>query len=456
MSEAPNLSYLCRTLYGDRRVTTDGTSMTQAPERLEAPPAVPAAGSPGDLLSGRERLRLVLVLGFLIALGPLTIDMYLPSLPTITDDLQTTAAAVQLTLTGTLAGLALGQLLIGPVSDAVGRRAPLLAGVAVHILASVLCVIAPNLAVLGTLRVLQGLGAAAAAVVAMAIVRDLFTGYQAAKLLSRLMLVMGAAPILAPTLGSITLTWTSWRGVFVVLALFGVAILTTTALALPETLPKERRRNGGVIGTVRDYGKLFTDRAYLGLILVAGLAMAALFAYVSGSSFVFQEQYGLTEQTFGFVFGAGAVGLITATQLNVRLLRRWTPSQILISALAGGAVAGLVLLVFALTDFGGLVGILVPLWLVLASAGLALPNAPALALSRHGEAAGTAAALLGAVQFGVGALAAPLVGVFGNGAVGMALVIAGGMVAANIVLLLVVRPWRLPVEAVEPGLAVAH
>ena len=456
MSEAPNLSYLCRTLYGDRRATTDGTSMTQAPERLEAPPAVPAAGSPGDLLSGRERLRLVLVLGFLIALGPLAIDMYLPSLPTITDDLQSTAAAVQLTLTGTLAGLALGQLLIGPVSDAVGRRAPLLAGVAVHILASVLCVIAPNLAVLGTLRVLQGLGAAAAAVVAMAIVRDLFTGYQAAKLLSRLMLVMGAAPILAPTLGSITLTWTSWRGVFVVLALFGVAILTTTALALPETLPRERRRNGGVIGTVRDYGKLFTDRAYLGLILVAGLAMAALFAYVSGSSFVFQEQYGLSEQSFGFVFGAGAVGLITATQLNVRLLRRWTPSQILISALAGGAVAGLVLLVFAITDFGGLVGILVPLWLVLASAGLALPNAPALALSRHGEAAGTAAALLGAVQFGVGALAAPLVGVFGNGAVGMALVIAGGMVAANVVLLLVVRPWLLPVESVEPGVAVAH
>ena len=456
MSEAPNLSYLCRTLYGDRRVTTDGNSMTQAPERLEAPPAVPAAGSPGELMSGRERLRLVLVLGFLIALGPLTIDMYLPSLPTITDDLQSTAAAVQLTLTGTLAGLALGQLLIGPVSDAVGRRAPLLAGIAVHILASVLCVIAPNLAVLGTLRVLQGLGAAAAAVVAMAVVRDLFTGYQAAKLLSRLMLVMGAAPILAPTLGSITLTWTSWRGVFVVLALFGVAILTTTALALPETLPRERRRNGGVIGTVRDYGKLFTDRAYLGLILVAGLAMAALFAYVSGSSFVFQEQYSLSEQSFGFVFGAGAVGLITATQLNVRLLRRWTPSQILISALAGGAVAGLVLLVFAITDFGGLVGILVPLWLVLASAGLALPNAPALALSRHGEAAGTAAALLGAVQFGVGALAAPLVGVFGNGAVGMALVIAGGMVAANVVLLLVVRPWLLPVESVEPGVAVAH
>jgi DHA1 family bicyclomycin/chloramphenicol resistance-like MFS transporter len=407
-------------------------------------------------MSPRQRLRLVLVLGFLIALGPLTIDMYLPSLPTITTDLGSTAAAVQLTLTGTLAGLALGQLLVGPLSDAVGRRTPLLIGVGVHILASIFCVIAPNLAILGALRVLQGLGAAAAAVVAMAIVRDLFTGLPAAKLLSRLMLVMGAAPILAPTLGGIVLNWTSWRGVFVVLALFGIAIMTTTALGLPETLPAERRRSGGVGGTLRDYGRLFTDRSYLGLILVAGLAMAALFAYVSGSSFVFQEEYGLSEQQFGFVFGAGAVGLITATQLNVRLLRRWTPSQVLIGALAGGAFFGLVLLLTAATGFGGLVGILVPLWLVLAAAGLAMPNAPALALSRHGEAAGTAAALLGAVQFGVGALAAPLVGLLGNSAVGMATVIVGGMVGASLVLALVVRPWTLPLEAGDPAVAVAH
>jgi DHA1 family bicyclomycin/chloramphenicol resistance-like MFS transporter len=426
--------------------------MTMAPDR----PALAAELTPGDLMTARERLRLVLVLGILIALGPLTIDMYLPALPTITGDLQATAAQVQLTLTGTLAGLALGQLLIGPVSDAIGRRTPLLFGVGLHILASVLCVVAPNLAVLGTLRVLQGLGAAAAAVVVMAIVRDLFTGLAAARLLSRLMLVLGAAPILAPTLGGIVLSWTSWRGVFVVLALFGVAIISVTAVALPETLPAARRRNGGVVGTVRDYGRLFTDRAYLGLILVAGLAIAAMFAYVAGSSFVFQEQYGLSEQQFGFVFGAGAVGLIAATQLNVRLLRRWTPSQILITALGSGAAMGLLLLLFAVTGFGGIVGILVPLWLVLASAGLALPNAPALALSRHGEAAGTAAALLGAVQFGVGALAAPLVGLLGTGAVPMALVIAGGMLAANLVLFAVARPWQLTIHPARAAVAAAH
>jgi DHA1 family bicyclomycin/chloramphenicol resistance-like MFS transporter len=427
--------------------------MTLAPERPSDTAPIP---SPGQLMSARERLRLVLVLGFLIALGPLTIDMYLPSLPTITADLQSTAAAVQLTLTGTLAGLALGQLLIGPLSDAVGRRTPLLAGVGLHILASVICVIAPNLAVLGTLRVLQGLGAAAAMVVGMAIVRDLFSGLAAANLLSRLMLVMGAAPILAPTLGGIVLGWTSWRGVFVVLALFGIAIITVAALWLPETLPRAQRRNGGMLGTVRDYGRLLSDRPFVGLILVAGLGMAALFAYVAGSSFVFQEQYGLSEQQFGFVFGAGAVGLITGTQLNVRLLRRWTPSQILISALATGAVFGLVLLLFAATGLGGLLGVLIPLWVVLTAAGLTFPNAPALALSRHGETAGTAAALLGAVQFGVGALAAPLVGVLGVGATAMALVVAGGMVAATLVLVLVVRPWQLPVDAPDPAFAAGH
>jgi MFS transporter, DHA1 family, multidrug resistance protein len=411
---------------------------------------------PNAAPSGWARLRLVLVLGSLTALGPLSIDMYLPALPTITTDLASSAAAVQLTLTGTLAGLGLGQLLVGPISDAYGRRAPMLAGVGVHILASLLCVIAPNIALLGAFRVVQGLAAAATGVVAMAIVRDLFDGLAAAKLFSHLMLVIGVAPIFAPTLGGLVLTWTSWRGVFVVLAALGVAIIAVAALAVPETLAPERRRSGGVVGTVRDYGRLFTDRAYLGLILVTGFATAAIFAYVSGSSFVLQNEYGLSEQQFGFAFGAGALGLIGATQLNVLLLRRWTPTQILIGGLAVGGAAGLALVVFAATGTGGLAGVLAPLWLVLASVGLARPNAPALALSRHGDTAGTAAALLGAVQFGVGALAAPLVGLLGVGAVAMALVVAGGMLAANVVLMAVVRPWQLPVPADSAAPAPAH
>lgn len=405
------------------------------------------------------RFRLVLVLGLLTALGPLTIDMYLPSLPTITTDLHTTSAAVQLTLTGTLAGLGLGQLLAGPLSDAIGRRAPLFVGVGVHLLASVLCVAAPNVAVLGALRVLQGLGAAAAAVVATAIVRDLFSGPAAANLYSRLMLVLGVAPILAPTLGGLVLRWTQWRGLFVGLAVIGAAIVTATALILPETLPVERRRREGLRGTARDYGRLLTDRVYVGLVLVTGLATAALFAYVSGSSFIFQGEYGMSEQQFGLVFGGGALGLIGATQINVRLLRRWSPQQILSGSLAGALIAGVVLLISATTGFGGLVGVLVPLWIVLTMVGLSMPNVPALALSRHGDAAGTAAALLGAVQSGVGALAASLVGVLdvGSMATATALVVVASSLIANLLLWLVVRPRQLSTDEgeLEP-VTVAH
>ncbi|WP_088991198.1 multidrug effflux MFS transporter [Micromonospora chokoriensis] len=404
-------------------------------------------------MTNRQRVQLVLVLGALIAIGPLTIDMYLPALPAITAGLQTTETAVQLTLTGTLVGLALGQLLIGPLSDVVGRRIPLLAGLAAHIVASVLCVFAPTIAVLGALRVLQGLGVAAATVVATAVVRDLFSGASFARIFSRLMLVMGLAPILAPTLGSGLLRWTEWRGVFAALAVLGAVLIVVAALRLQETLPVARRRHGGVAATVRDYRGLFNDRAFVGLVLVAGLAMAALFAYVSGSSFVLQQEYGLNEQEFGVAFGAGAVGLIAATQFNVRLLRRYTPQQILVSALIAGTAAGLLLVLFAATGFGGLGTLLAALWLVLAAAGLALPNAPALAMSRHSEAAGTAAALLGAVQFGIGALSAPLAGLFGTGSVPMAIVIAGGMAAALLVMLVVVP--RAGLGTVDPELAVA-
>ncbi|WP_410820345.1 multidrug effflux MFS transporter [Micromonospora sp. 050-3] len=427
--------------------------MKQLVEKTGRDTAVAQEVLPGDLMTNRQRAQLVLVLGALIAIGPLTIDMYLPALPAITAGLQTTETAVQLTLTGTLVGLALGQLLIGPLSDVVGRRVPLLAGLAAHIVASVLCVFAPNIAVLGGLRVLQGLGVAAATVVATAVVRDLFSGASFARIFSRLMLVMGLAPILAPTLGSGLLSWTDWRGVFAALAVLGALLIVVAALRLPETLPVTRRRHGGVRATLRDYRGLVNDRAFVGLVLVAGLAMAALFAYVSGSSFVLQQEYGLDEQQFGIAFGAGAVGLIGATQFNVRLLRRYTPQQILVSALIAGTAAGLLLVMFAATGIGGLGTLLASLWLVLAAAGLALPNAPALAMSRHSEAAGTAAALLGAVQFGIGAVSAPLAGLFGTGSVPMAIVIAGGMAAALIVMVLVVP--RASLGTVDRDLAVA-
>jgi MFS transporter, DHA1 family, multidrug resistance protein len=399
----------------------------------------PAVAAP----TSRERLRLVLLLGALIALGPLTIDMYLPALPTITDEFATTSATVQLTLTGTLLGLALGQLVVGPFSDAVGRRVPLLVGTGVHLLASLMSVAAPNVAVLGGLRVLQGLGAAAGAVIAMAIVRDLYTGRAAATLLSRLILVMGAAPVIAPTLGGWLLTFTSWRGVFAALALYAALLIPLAARWLPETLPAQYRQTSGVLGTLRNYRGLLRDGTFVGLILVAGLAMSALLAYVAGSSFVFQEEFGLTQQQFGLVFGSGAIWLILATQLNPVLLRRYQPRQILLGAVSAAAAFGLLLLGIAVGTDSGLLGVLVPVWLVLFSIGFALPNAPAVALARHGETAGTAAALLGAVQFGTGALISPVVGVLGNDSVAMATVIAGGLLLSLLVLLVVVRPWRL-------------
>jgi DHA1 family bicyclomycin/chloramphenicol resistance-like MFS transporter len=409
--------------------------VTTTEDRVGTSAAAPAA-PPG-------RLRTTLALGGFVALGPFTIDMYLPALPTITEDLGTTSSAVQLTLTGTLVGLALGQLVLGPLSDALGRRRPLLVGTAVHVLASLLVLLAPNVAVLGLLRVLQGTGTAAGAVIALAVVRDLFDGRAAATMLSRLFLVIGAAPVLAPTLGGEVLRYTSWRGVFVVLAAYGLLLLVVGSFTLRETLPPERRRSTGVRGTLRGYRELLRDRTFVGLVVVAGLTMAGLFSYVSGSSFVYQDEFGLDEQQFALLFGAGAVFLIGATQLNPVLLRRWTSLQLLVWATVGGAAAGLVLLVLAALGTGGLAGVVVPLWAVLAASGLALPNAPALALSRHGEAAGTAAALLGAIQFGVGALVAPIVGLLGNDAVAMGAVIVGALLLAIVTLATVVRPGEL-------------
>jgi DHA1 family bicyclomycin/chloramphenicol resistance-like MFS transporter len=387
----------------------------------------------------RESLGLTLVLGLLVALGPFTIDLYLPALPTIGDELHASSSAVQLTLTGTLAGLAVGQLVLGPLSDSFGRRRPLLAGTLVHVLASLACVFASDVVTLGVLRVLQGFGAAAASVVALAVVRDLFDGLRAARMISRLILVIGASPVLAPTVGGELLRWTDWRGVFVALALLGLAVTVLAAVRLPETLPPERRQTEGVRGTASAYAALLADRTFVALVLVTALVMSALFAYVAGSSFVLQEQYGLSEQMFGIVFAVNSVAVIGASQVNVWLLDRWTPAQILVTSVGVAVIGSVVLLAVTLADVGGVMGMLVPLFVVLGGVGFAGPNAPALALSLHGESAGTAAALLGAVQFGLGAVTAPVVGALGNDSIAMSIVIIGCTVLGAVVLVLGVR-----------------
>jgi len=373
----------------------------------------------------------------MVALGPLTIDLYLPALPTIERELDTTASAVQLTLTGTLLGLGLGQLVVGPLSDRFGRRRPVVVGTLVHVAASALCAVAPTIEVLGALRLLQGLGAAASAVVAMAIVRDLHVGADAAVLLSRLMLVLGAAPILAPSLGGAILAVTSWRGIFVVLGAAGLALTALGLFVVPETLPPERRRGASLRLVADGYRTLLRDRTYTALVLCASLLTAATFSYVSGASFVLQDLHGLSEQAFGVVFSVGAVLLIAGTQLSARLVRTRPPARLLWTTLGLGTAVAVVGVVAVATAGGALPVLLVPTWTVLGLVGVTNPLPTALALSRHGEAAGAAAALLGAVRFGLGAAAAPLVSVLGNDDLAMAATMGAAMVGSLLIVALI-------------------
>ncbi|WP_396931558.1 multidrug effflux MFS transporter [Mycolicibacterium sp.] len=384
-----------------------------------------------------SRLRMIVVLGALVALGPLTIDMYLPALPRIADELGVSSSVAQLTLTGTLAGLALGQLIVGPLSDSLGRRRPLMGGIALHMLASLVCLFAPNIEVLSLARGLQGMGAAAAAVVAVAVVGDLFDDSAAATVMSRLMLILGVAPIVAPSLGAAVLLKASWHWVFAVLIVLAGALLLVAALALPETLPLRNRRPLQVRSIAATYLSLLRDLRFVALVVVGALGMAGLFAYIAGAAFVLQGRHGLDQQTFALVFGAGAVAFVAATQVNVLLLRRFSPQRILLWALAAATVVGASFIVLSVTHTGGIYGFLVPVWAVLAMMGFVIPNAPAVALSRHHEAAGTAAALLGAAQFGVGAAIAPVVGLMGNDEIALSVVMTAGVGVALLALVAV-------------------
>jgi DHA1 family bicyclomycin/chloramphenicol resistance-like MFS transporter len=273
-------------------------------------------------------------------------------------------------------------------------------------------------------------------VVAIAVVGDLFADSVAATVMSRLMLVLGVAPIVAPSLGAAVLVHASWHWVFAVLVVLAGALLLLAALALPETLPASHRRPLKVRGILATYGELLRDFKFVILVLVGALGMSGLFAYIAGASFVLQGTYGLDQQTFALVFGAGAVALIAATQFNVVLLKRFTPQTIVVWALAASALTGVVFVTLAGTGVNGLAAFLVPVWVILAAMGFVIPNAPAVALSRHPDAAGTSAALLGAAQFGLGAAVAPLVGVLGNDEFALALVMTVGVVIALFALLI--------------------
>ncbi len=381
-----------------------------------------------------RRIRLGLIIGSLTALAPLSIDLYLPALPELTHDLGVSASEGQLTLTACLAGLALGQMVFGPLSDRLGRRPPLLLGLAAYCAASFACAIAQSLWVLVAFRLLQGLAGAAGIVIARAVVRDLRSGAAAARVFSYLMLVTGMAPILAPILGAQLLRVTTWNGLFVTVAIVGFALLLATAAGLDETLPASRRRRGSVHETVLTATSLLRDRVFLGYVLVIGFAFGELFGYIAGSPFVIQDLYGVSPQLYGGVFALNAVGLVVAGQINAVLVGRLAPARLLAFGVAVSAVAGLCLLAVVLVGGIGLVGILPCLFVVVASLGFVGPNATALALTDYPHVAGSASALIGVVQFLIGAAVAPLAGVAGSeSAVPMAVVIAAlavGSVAA--------------------------
>ena len=389
----------------------------------------------------QSTVKLTILLGILAAFGPLSIDTYLSGLPAIGREFRADDAAAQLTLSMFFVGLAFGQALYGPIADRLGRRGPLLVGCALYAVASVGCALAPSINALIALRFVQALGGCAGMVISRSVVRDLFDAHESARMYSFLMLVMGVAPILAPLLGGQLLVLFGWRSIFWVLAAFGLLCVVMVAVGLPETLPPERRATAGLGQVLRVYGGLLRDRRFIGYTLVGGLISAAMFAYISGSPFVFIELYGVAPQNYGWIFGTNAFGIIAASQINRWLLERFRAETILRRALMTIMVSGVVLMALAATGVGGLVGLLVPLFVCIAGYGLISPNATALAMASYGRAAGSASALLGTLQFALGAGAGTLVGVLANGtALPMAAVIAGcELVALTTFLVLVGR-----------------
>nr|WP_130782362.1 multidrug effflux MFS transporter [Cellulomonas biazotea] len=417
----------------------DGASSAVA---AAVPGATATTPAPADAPAYRPNAKYVLLLGLMCALPAISTDIYLPSLPDVARDLDTSATAAQLTMTAMLIGGAVGQLVIGPLSDRFGRRRPVMIGVALHVVVSVLCAAAPAIVPLIGLRAAQGFFNASATVVAMAVIRDRFVGSDASRLMSRLMLVIGVAPLFAPSIGGLIAGQAGWRAVFLALALFGVVLWLVVWRRLPETLPAARRRTGGLRTALSGYRSLLRDRHFVALAIMPGLGVAVLMSYVVASPFVLREGFGLSEHQFSLLFAVNGLGLVAGAQVNAALVRRVAPIRIVRVVLPISLALTLVLLGLAVTGAGGLWALLAVQWLILAMVNFVPPNASALALSRHGEIAGTAAAFIGACQAGVSGVVSPLSGLLGGDAVAMAVVMAGSSVAALLVLALATPAYR--------------
>ncbi|AIG28825.1 Bcr/CflA family efflux MFS transporter [Brevibacillus laterosporus] len=377
-----------------------------------------------------KRLWLAIVLGALSAFGPLSLDMYLPALPAMATDFQTTTSAVQLSLTACLLGLSLGQLFAGPLSDIQGRRKPLLIGLAIYAVASILCVFSTSIWALVALRFIQGAAGSAGIVISRAMVRDIYVGPELTKFFALLMLVNGVAPIAAPIFGSQLLLFTPWEGVFVVLGAIGIIMLLVVLFGLPESLPVERRSTGGFKNTLVTFKNLFVDKMFMGFALSQGLVIAAMFAYISGSPFVLQNMFGVSAQMFSVFFAINGLGIILASQITGKLAGKISESKLMISGLILAAIGGVSLLIVILLG-AGLYAILPPLFIIVSCVGIVSTAGFSLAMQSQGKAAGSASALLGVLSLIFGALLAPLVGIGGSGtAVPMGIVIAVADVGA--------------------------
>ena len=398
----------------------------------------------------RGRLWLIITLGALSGFGPLCLDMYLPALPELPADLSSTSSAAQLTLSACIIGLAVGQLITGPLSDKVGRRLPLLVGVGLFVLTSAVCALTTSMTVLIGVRFLQGAAGAAGIVVGRAVVADMFAGKVAAAYFSAIATINGLAPILAPVIGGQVLVVGTWRTVFWVLTGIGAALFVLSAVVITETLPPERRVGGGFGGTLSAFGTLLRDRGYVGCVLAGAMVTAAMFGYISASPFLLQEGFGLSAQWFSACFALNAVGIILATQAG-RMLLRITTSFVLLTVGVYQALVGAILLTVTLAVGWGLAMVLVSLFVMVSAVGFALPHASAIAMDRHRRIAGSASALLGLTQFALGAITAPLVGI-GDVVAGTALgVTALGATLIAVAALFIARP----VVQVEPA-APAH
>jgi DHA1 family bicyclomycin/chloramphenicol resistance-like MFS transporter len=368
--------------------------------------------------------------------GPLCIDMYLPALPALSTQLHASASATQLTLTACVVSMAVGQLVLGSVSDRVGRRPPLLIGLAVFLISSLACALAPNIYVLIGFRLVQGIGGAAGIAISRSIVRDLHSGPALARFYSTLMLATGLGPVLAPQIGSWILAVSSWRGVFVGLAVLGAILLLTVWWRVPETLPTDRRSPGSLGHALATTLSVSRDRIFLGYALGCALAMGATFSYIGGSSFVLQNVYHLSPQGYGLIFALSGCAMVAGAQLSSRLAGRTGPASLLAAGLAAMLAGGVLLLAVVVSGVGGLAGVILAAFMIMAGWGLIGPNSLALAMQRYPHSAGAASAVLGFLQFALAAIAAPLPGLRGTtDALPMGILLAVFPVAAIVTLL---------------------